>query len=442
MKIDKKNNGESIKLFNRNYFLLWQGQFMSRIGSQVYLIAMIIWIKEATDSASLLGLMGFIGGIPAVLFSIVGGVFADRHSRKKIIVFTDVINGVLMLTLAFLFYTMPESPSIIITALMIIIFINSITGSYFIPAISASIPDIVHKDKLTSANSWSQGSQQIVSIFGLALGGLLYTLLGAPLLVLLNGMSFIFSAVSESFITIPQVIPEKKKRIQEQFETFIKDIKIGFGYIWERSGLKKLVLTSVLTNFFSVPIALLLPFYVDDVMNLDDSWLGYFLAISALGSLVGFLISGTLKLSPKARMRYIIFFIFLDGLFYILLGVFSIIVPVLLILFTSGFLAGFVQVHIQTILQITTESNMRGRIFGFIGTISGALIPIGMGVAGFIADLTNKNIPVIYIGSGIFILIISLYIVGSKDIRDFLAIDYSPTNVSKNIMTNNIAENV
>ncbi|MCB0752351.1 MAG: hypothetical protein KDC52_12830, partial [Ignavibacteriae bacterium] len=115
---------------------------------------------------------------------------------------------------------------------------------------------------------------------------------------------------------------------------------------------------------------------------------------------------------------------------------------VLLILFTSGFLAGFVQVHIQTILQITTESNMRGRIFGFIGTISGALIPIGMGVAGFVADLTNKNIPVIYIGSGIFILLISLYIVGSKDIRDFLAIDYSPRDGSKNNKTNDIVEKV
>ena len=85
------NSDTNIKLFNKNYFLLWQGQFMSRIGSQVYLIAMIIWIKEATDSASLLGLMGFIGGIPAVIFSIIGGVFADRHSRKKIIVFTDII---------------------------------------------------------------------------------------------------------------------------------------------------------------------------------------------------------------------------------------------------------------------------------------------------------------------------------------------------------------
>ncbi|MFZ1289612.1 MAG: MFS transporter [Melioribacteraceae bacterium] len=433
----KKSN----KLFNRNYFLLWQGQFVSRIGSQVYLIAMIIWIKESTDSASLLGIMGFIGGLPAIVFSIIGGTFADRHSRKNIIIFSDLINGILMLVLAFLFYFKAESTSLVVIYLMFVTVITSIIGSYFGPAISAAIPDIVHKDKLASANSWSQGSQQIVTILGLGLGGILYVLLGAPLLALINGITFLFSAISELFINIPQVIPKKAKSVKEQFRTYKKDTIEGFKYIWERAGLRNLVLTSVLTNFFSVPIALLLPFYIDSTLHVDESWFGYLLAISAVGSLVGYLVSGLVKLKPKLKFILIGFFIFIDGLFYILLGLFGSLFSTIVILFLSGFVGGFIIVHIQTILQITTDTKIRGRVFGFVGTISGALIPIGMGLAGYVADITNKNIPVIYLFSGLAIILVSIFIIQNKSIRDFLQIDDSDSNKAaelKKIETKNL----
>jgi len=417
---------KTTKLFNKNFFLLWQGQFISRIGSQVYFIAMIIWIKEATDSASLLGIMGFIAGIPAVIFSIIGGTYADRHSRKKIIVYSDFISGVIMIILALLFYFLIDSMPLIIGFLLFTTVATSIISSYFTPAISASIPDIVPKSKLTSANSWSQASQQSVAIFGLALGGVLYALLGAPLLILLNGLTFIFSSLSEMFIDIPQTIPQKKESWKEKIKDFKNDIVEGFQYVWARAGLKKLVLTSVLINFFAVPIALLLPFYVDIVLHLEEVWLGYLLSISAVGGLIGYLVAGIYKFTPKKRALILLLFIFLDGVFYILLGVFATIIPVIVILFFSGFVAGYVQVHIYTILQISTKSETRGRVFGFIGTISGALIPIGMGLAGFVADLTNKNIPLIYKTSGIIILIISFVIIQSKDIKEFLSIN---TNV-------------
>ena len=415
-----KNKLTYNKLFSKDYFLLWQGQFVSRIGSQIYLIAMIIWIKDSTDSAGLLGLMGFIGGLPALIFAIIGGTFADRHSRKNIIIASDVINGLLMLILAYLLYVHASSINVIIYFLMFSTILTSIVGSFFSPAISAAIPDIVGKDNLTMANSWSQGSQQIVTILGLGLGGILYVAIGVPLLVLLNGVSFMFSAFSEMFITIPQVIPEKAKTIKEQFNNFIIDIKSGFKYIWERTGLRNLVLTSVLTNFFSVPIALLLPFYIDSVLHVNESWLGYLLAIGAIGSIFGYVFSGLFKLNQNVRLILIFSFIFIDGIFYVLLGTFSSLFITIGIMFFSGIVNGFVIVHIQTILQLTIESNHRGRIFGFIGTISGALIPLSMGLFGYLADLTNKNISIIYTFSGFSIVLVSLFIIKNKDIKSFL----------------------
>ncbi len=417
------------KLFNKNFVLLWQGQFISKIGSQIYFIAIILWVKETTESASLLGMIGLIAGIPAVVFSVIGGTFADRHSRKKIIVFSDLLNGLVMLILALLFFFVKDySLSIVVGFLLFTTVFTSIVSSYFSPAVSASIPDIVPAKGLAGANSWLQSTHQVVTITGMAIGGLLYSWLGAPLLILANAITFLFSGISELFIKIPQKIPEKKDTIKEKFKDFKNDTIEGYNYVWEKTGLKKLVLTSVLANFFSVPIALLLPFYIDISLQLGNDWLGYLLAISALGALIGFIIAGAVKVSPKSREVIILLCIFLDGVLYILLGSFTILWAVILILMLSGLFSSFVQVHIFTILQASTESVKRGRVFGFIGTISGALIPIAMGLAGFIADATNKNIPIIYIFSGAAVVFISFYLIMSKDIRSFLALDYVNTD--------------
>ncbi|MCP5061066.1 MAG: MFS transporter [Ignavibacteriae bacterium] len=425
MSNSKKNN----KLFNINYILLWQGQFISRIGSQIYFIAMVLWVKDATDSASLLGLMGFITGVPAVIFSVIGGTFADRHSRKKIIVYSDLLSGVLMIILALLFYFANNfSLNLVIAFLLFTSSATSIISSYFIPAISAAIPDIVPKNKLASANSWSQSSHQFVAIFGLALGGLLFTLVGAPLLVLINGITFVFSAISEMFIKIPQNIPKKKESWVEKYKDFKDETIDGYRYIFENSGLKKMVLSSVMINFFSTPIILLLPFFVDLFLHLDDSWLGYLLAISSVGTLLGLMSAGLFEIVPKKRVIIVLFFILISGVFDIFIGIFHTLIPVVILMFLSGFTTGYIQVHISTILQTSTPSEKRGRVFGFLGTLTGALIPLGMGVGGFIADMTNKNIPLIYIVCGVLITVLSIYLINSPDVKSFLSIDYEGSN--------------
>ena len=72
---------QQVKLFNRNYFLLWQGQFVSQLGNQVYAVAMLFWITHATNSASVLGLMMMLSSLPAVILGPIGGTLADRQSR-------------------------------------------------------------------------------------------------------------------------------------------------------------------------------------------------------------------------------------------------------------------------------------------------------------------------------------------------------------------------
>ena len=409
------------KLFNKNYFLLWQGQTVSKLGTEIYFMAMVLYVVQLTDSPGVVGLMGMIAGIPAVVLTVFGGVLADRYSRKRIIVICDLYSGVAVLSFAVLLYSGAQSVSLIIGWLIVVAVISSSIGSFFAPAISASIPDLVPKEKLAAANSLGMSTSQIAMIMGRTVSGFLLLILGAPLLVLINSITFFFSAISESFIKIPQRIPENVESFKERYSLFKKDIFLGFQYVWGRPGLKKLIFTNIIISFFGIMILPLLPFYIEHSLHISRSWFGVLMAFQACGSLLGYLIAGIFRVTPKFRSYLIIFFILLNGVIYIILGFTGIAYLAAMLIFILGMAGGFILVHINTIMQLSVESEIRGRVFGFVGTIAGALSPLGMGIAGMLGEVTNNNFPLIFGGCGLIILLVSLYILFDSDIRQFLA---------------------
>lgn len=434
---NETKNWKPTKFWNKNYFLLWQGQSVSRLGSQMYFMAMIIWITNQVGSASLLGLMGMIGAIPALLFTSIGGTFADRLSRKKIIVISDLLNGFAILSLAYLFYVKPDSTQLIIAWLLAVVAFSSVVQSFFSPAIAASVPELVPKDKLTKANTLGQASVQISQIVGWSLSSTLYVIIGIPLLTLLNGITFIFSAFSEMFIKIPQKLPEKTKELADKATTFKSEFKEGLKYVWKEGGLKKLVFASVLISFFSTPIILLLPFYIKVVLHVSEAYLGILFSISAIGTLVGSILASTIKAKPKSKTNLIILFMILNAIDPVLLGFTSNLILAGILLFFGGLWGGFIQIHIRTIMQLRTESKIRGRVFGFVGTLSGSLTPLAMALSGVIADLTGENIPLIYGTSGLIMFIITIFVWFNQDIRKFLTIhkeEIKELNIQDNLV--------
>jgi MFS transporter, DHA3 family, macrolide efflux protein len=411
------------KLFNKNYILLFQGQTVSRIGSQLYFMAMALFVKELTGSGTIMGLLVMLTSIPAIIFAPIGGTFADRFSRKKIIIFSDLLNGILMLSFAAIVFYLPGNKAIILLSLLVFTIISNILASFFTPAISAALPDIIPENKLRAANSLGQVSVQTSTILGMALSGVLYVLIGVPLLVFINGITFIFSSISELFIKIPQKIPEQVKGWRKQFNSFKNDTFEGMKYVWQQPGLKKLVFASVFMTFFSTPVIFLLMFYVEIVLLKPEYWFGYLLAANAFGSMVGFFIAGTLKISAVKRSQLIILFMVLNSLIYLSIGFVNTAIIAFFMMLTSGLISGFIQVYIMTILQLSTKSEIRGRVFGFLGTISGILGPFGVGLGGLFYDLTN-NITLIYTVCGSFFVLISLIVYFSKDVRSYLAYDH------------------
>ena len=414
---------EPTKLLNKNFFLLWQGQLVSRIGTSVFFIAMGIYIKHATESASLMGSVMMVAGLPAVLLAPFAGAFADRYSRRKIVIVSDFLNAIAVLAFGFYLYFAPDAKEVIMLLLFVIALIISSVSAFFLPAVAASIPDIVPKSKLTSANSLGQVSLQSSNLVGQAAGPILFGILGAPVLTLLNGLSYLYAGISKIFIKIPQVIPERKDSLKGQMADFKKDLKEGFFYVWHNTGLRILVFFSALLAFFSSMIYLLLLFFIEDFLHVDARWWGFLGVGMGVGSLLGYTFAGMVKFTPSQRGRIMIVFIFLNAVAYGALGFVNLPIVALIIMFVSGFLRGFVSVNISVTLQLTTPSEIRGRVFGLLSMISGSLAPIGMGLGGMIADLVNKDIPLIYKTCGAIMVCLTIAAASSKSFRDYLATD-------------------
>ncbi len=409
------------KFFNRNYLLLFQGQFVSRIGTQVFLFAMIIWVTETFHSTSLVGLLGMASGIPPVILGAFAGAVADRYSRKAIIVWSDILNGVTILLLSLIFFFYPQDHTIIITALIIVSLISASITSFFAPAIGAALPDIIPKERIPAANSLGQFSRQISRLIGQGLGAKFLVTFGAPVLTLVNGLTFLFSAFSESFINIPQKIPEKSKTIGDQIQSFKRDIAEGFRYIWRHKGLRHLVFISVFISFFSAPVMVLLPFFVRDYLGVSFDWFGYMLIVFGIGTTVGYGIVGMFRIRGNTRKNIVVIFTVLEASTTIMLAYTHNQYQTLGVLFLQGLFSGFVMVNITSLVQMTTPTEIRGRVFGVVTTITGSIAPLGMGLGGVIADLLDQNIPLLFVILGSIIMGLAILVSLSPHYRRFLS---------------------
>jgi len=415
-----KRTDRKSRLLNRDLVLLWQGQTISQLGIQAYDVALLLWIKHATGSATVIGLMLMTAGLTGALLGPIAGTFADRHSRRKIIIASNALLGIAALSMGGLMYAAPDATRLILAGLFAVAVLSAVVGAFIGPAISAAIPDLVPKDKLPAANSLFQSSIQLSTFFGQGLGGVLFRLVGAPVLILAEGVCYLLSSASASFVTIPQSLPTRRSTWRAQLAEFKKDLLDGFRHVLRRPGLRNLVLVSAGLNFFTVPVMILLPFYVEDFLGVRADWYGFILAAYGAGSLVGFLSAGAVRLSGRPRFVAMMVCFFTGGAGYVVLGLTRSAELTLALSALGGVTAGFFIVNLTSILQATTPGEIRGRVFALLATISGSLAPIAMGLTGVVADLVHRDVPLIYLACGAATVALCALAVASRDLRAYL----------------------
>jgi MFS transporter, DHA3 family, macrolide efflux protein len=409
------------RLFNRNFVLLWQGQMVSQLGNQAFAIAMAYWTLEATGSASLMGLLLATINLPTFLLAPLGGAFADRYSRIRVLIICDLVAGGAMALQALAMMSGRFSQHFVIGLLFAVALALGSVSGFFLPTLSSTIPDLVPSDNLTSANSLNQFSIQVSSLIGQGIGGNLFQLMGAPRLFLFDALSFLYASGSEALVRVPPKPPHERLGFAASVRQFAGNIREGMAYVWRTPGLPAYIGAPSSYNFFSMAIFVLLPFFVRQNLHGGAAWYGYLLATISVGMILGFLLASLVRLKGEARMRFMVVMIIIAPVPMLLVGFLHNRGMALAIALGLGICLGLINVNLITLVQHSTPPELRGRVMGLWSALAGGLAPLGVVLGGIAGDLTHKNIPLVYGTCGVLAFSISAFCVGLPSTRRFLA---------------------
>ncbi len=366
------------------------------MGDVAYSIALGFWILNITGSTALMGTLMAASSLPRVLISPFAGVIVDRTDRKWLLVIMDAIRGVCVVFIGIASYLgFIEIWMVFIAGMMI-----GACGAFFNPAVGSIIPDIVDKRKLVQANSVFNIIQTASGIVGSSAGGILFKILGASFMFLFNGLSYLFSAITEVFIKVPKIIHEKAKL------HFFADMKDGLKFVWHFRGLRTLMTIAGIINFFAVMgIMLILPLFHQEE-HLGPALYGIIMGFFTGGLFLGFLFTSLVNFKPEQRFKVF-------SICYLLMSVGMILLPVTLffpvmaaIVFVTGFVNAILNTFISTVLQLTTPQDKRGKVFGLLGSIAGGLMPVAYAVGGVLAEFISIRLLI----SASFVVVLICYI--------------------------------
>ena len=271
---------------NKNFIIIVIGQIISLLGNAIQRFCMSLYILNLTGSASVFGGILAISTIPYILFAPIAGLLADTVNRKKIMVYLDFVSSALMAFYSIILMSGRDNIGIVAS----VMFMLSVIYTLYSPAVTSSIPQIIEKGKLASANGIIQQVGYIVNLLGPIMAGILYSFIGIKMVVIINAISFFISAILELFLHIPDL--EVKEKFKNPLLKSITEMKKSFIYLKEK---KKVVLGIIfsyaLTNVFVVPIlSIVTPYFINIKMNMPSSIYGFIEAIFVLGMIIGSMI--------------------------------------------------------------------------------------------------------------------------------------------------------
>ncbi len=289
--------GKRPSLFRQRVFGgLWVGSMASSVGSAAGLLAINWLVYTVTNSALDVGLVGVAGVVPRVIFGIFTGTLADRYSKLRLMIVADAFRAATMIAFAATLAIYGFSLYVVLIA----VFLLGMGQSLFRPSINSFLPQAVAKEQLGAANGLFTAAQEVTSIAGSPLGGILIALVGVAATLALNGASYIVSALMIVFVAVslssqaaPRAAAEAKR------PPFMEQLRGGFAYVNGERGLLKLTLASFGANFFLSLFFTYLVIYVTVVLHQSAFVFGILGAAGGAGFGLGSLLVG--KLHPERR---------------------------------------------------------------------------------------------------------------------------------------------
>jgi len=366
-------------LKHRNFQLFWSGQFVSLIGTWMQSVAQGWLVLELTNSAFLLGLVNGISSLPVLLFSLPGGVIADRMKKRNLLIFTQTVAMMLAFLLALLTYLHFKGNFEL--KVWYIIAIAAVGGSVFAldaPARQSFFIEMVGKKDLLNAIALNSAIFNAARIVGPALAGVLIGVIGTAGCFFLNGLSFVAVIIGLYLIRIPHV-PSKSAASPWQ------DMKQGLVYAWRHKQVRSLEGIVAIFSIFGMPYLVLMPIFARDILQKGAGGLGFLMTATGVGALAGSLILAAFSGSTKKGAL-----VFWSGVVFAaasLAFASSRSYPLsLAILPLVGFSMVSQVATINTILQSIVPDEMRGRVMGVHTMMFMGMTPFGSFIAGSMAS--------------------------------------------------------
>lgn len=369
-----------IALSYPNYRLWFYGQIVSLFGTWMQSTAQGFLVYELTHSAAFLGYVSFAAGLPSWFLMLVGGVAADRISRRTLLVITQTA----MMILAFILAGLTFSGAVQPWHIILLAFLLGIANAFDAPARMALAPELVDRRDLTNAIALNAMMFNTATILGPTIASLVYAAFGPGWCFLINGLSFVAVIVALSLMKLPPL----EKPVQPR-PSAVHEIKQGFSYVFAHSNILALMIVVLMFATFGFSFVPLLPAWAVDILGGDVRTNGLLHSARGVGALIGALgIAALGRFTFRGKLLSSGMF-----LFPLLLLVFSFLrwLPLsLLTLVGVGGALVLVMNLANSLVQTGTEDSVRGRVTSIYTLTFFGFMPIGSLLIGQIAEKTSE----------------------------------------------------
>ena len=378
-----------------DFRIMWIGACTSSIGTWMQQLAQSWLVLQLSGSPFMLGLDSFLGQIPIFLFSLVGGVVADRTERRNLLLMSQVIQ----MTCAFLLAALFALHVVRVWHILTLSFFVGLAQSFGGPAYSALIPSLVKTEDLPNAIALNSIQFNLARVIGPVLGGVALANWGATWCFSLNGVSFIAVIVSLLIIRT-RYIPAKTGL------SMLDSMRQGIGFIRKQSAMEALIVLAFCMTLLAIPLLVFLPVFARDVLHGDAKTFTILLSSSGLGSIAGALMVAALGRFKHQGRAALILLIVLGAL----IAAFSLsrrLIVSAVFVFLAGAALMAVFATISSLVQLITADNMRGRVMSVYNVAFRGGMPIGSLVIG--ALVPRFTAPVVLTCNGLLLAVLGCY---------------------------------
>jgi len=396
-------------LKHQGFRRFWLGMVASVMGFQIMMVAQGWLVYELTDSKLFLGYLGLASGVPAIVLSLIGGVVADKVDQRRLLMLTQSISSLVMLTLA----TLVLLDMVQVWHLMVTAFLIGSIQAFDGPTRQAIFPHLIKREDMMNAVALNSMVWQGTRVLGPALGGIIIgTRLGIAPGFYAPFVGFLIMALMISTLRLPPI-----KRAEGT--SVVQDMAEGIKFVHTNRIFTFLIGMSFFNSMFGMSYIFLFPVFAKDIFETGASGLGFLSAATGIGGLLGTVTTASLGHFQRKGWLLLggaVFFGVFLILFAITSSIFASLPLAMFLIFLAGACTSIYMISILTTLQSLVPNELRGRVMGIYG-MTYSVLPLGAMQAGGVAEFTSAPFAVALGGAVIIVLAVGMALT-NRQVRD------------------------